>query len=753
MKPGKLFLLLTGLALCSSAGAAGEFNPVRRPSGLTTEPAVQRLLVKLRDASIDGAPAVAQRIRVRLLESRPLVAGLQAVQVEPAAGGESIATTLARLRADPAVQFADVDQRRYPHAAPNDPLFAGQWYLQNAAATPSAVDAVGAWNTTTGSSGLVIAELDTGVRFDHPDLLRAGAGGRLLSGYDFISDPQSANDGDGRDADASDAGDWVTTADTSTSRFSGCTAGGSSWHGTRVAGILGALTNNATGIAGLNWSGWILPVRVLGKCGGTDSDIMAAMLWAAGLHVNGVPDNPFPARVINMSLGATGTCSTSYQLVINQLAALGVVVVVSAGNEGGPVDTPASCPGVAAVAGLRHVGTKVGFSSLGPAIALSAPAGNCVNTLAGQPCLFSLDTTANSGATVAASDSYTDQLNPNLGTSFSAPIVAGIAGLMKAVNGNLGSAQLIARLREGASPFPTTSPTLPAPPACHVPANANDLQQAECLCTAQTCGAGMASASGAVAAALRPIAAVAVPAGVSPGQNVVLQGGGSAAACGRAVSAYAWSIVNAGGAPPGISGANTANATVIAPATGSLTIRLTVTDDAGRTDSADTVVTGTAATTLAPASAGSSACLPAISFPVTLAPTSATLTAGSGTQTFTATIAGAASGAVTWQVNGITGGNATVGTVSTAGVYTAPALTPSPATVTVAAIAQADAGSSASAQVTIVAPVVATPAAASGSGGGGGGGGGALDTISLLLGLLLLALRAGQATPARWQRR
>ena len=140
---------------------------------------------------------------------------------------------------------------------------------------PAAVDAVDAWTLTTGSNGVVIAELDTGVRFDHPDL-RSDSANRLLPGYDMISSVQTGNTGEGRNADASDPGDWVTSADTKTALFANCTVGNSSWHGTRVAGILGAVTNNSTGIAGMTWSGWVLPVRVLGKCGGYDSDIIAA---------------------------------------------------------------------------------------------------------------------------------------------------------------------------------------------------------------------------------------------------------------------------------------------------------------------------------------------------------------------------------------------------------------------------------------------------------------------------------------------
>ena len=716
----RIGLLAPLLALCVvAASMAAERNPVRQRPAASSEPAAQRLLVKFKDtvaAPGSNPGALAQRRGVKLLESHPLIAGLHAMRVEPASAAESVQTTLARLRADPTVQYAEVDQRRYAHALPNDPLYAGQWYMHADASAIASVNAAAAWDRTTGTAGLVIAELDTGVLYDHPDLLRADASGRLLPGYDFISDPIVANDGNGRDADASDPGDWVSSADVSA--IQGCTSadiGNSSWHGTRVAGILGAATNNGLGIAGINWSGWILPVRVLGKCGGSDSDIMAAMLWAAGLHVDGVPDNQFPARIINLSLGGTGACPAGYQTVLSQLAAAGVLVVASAGNEGGPVDAPANCAGVAGIAGLRHLGTKVGFSSLGPEIALSAPGGNCVN--ASGPCLYSIDTSYNTGTTVPATNSYTDQSIANLGTSFSAPIVAGIAGLMKAANGNLNSAQLIARLREGATVFPTTSTTTPAPPSCHVPANASDVQNIECICTAQTCGAGMANADGALAAAFRPIAAIAVNGGVAAGQTVVLRGTGSAAACGHTLSSYAWSIVNPGSGAPTLLNASAPIASIVAPAIGSVTVRLTVTDDSGRTDSADIVVSANAATTSAPASAGSSACLPLIRLDasgvvsVSVAPATASLVAN-GTQVFVATVINTGILPVTWQVNGVTGGNSTVGTISANGLYTAPAVLPTPATVTITATTTSASVATATAQVTVTSafPVGVSPA-------------------------------------------
>lgn len=739
--------LLFAVAINVGSGAA-EYNPARKEPAAASA-GIKRVIVKFSATSTSSGAqakstsntvaALAARNKLTLKQTRQIATNLHVMQFEAETSNESLDESLARLRADAAVEYAEPDQMRYPHAVPNDPLYSGQWYLQSAGSTPSAINATGTWDVTTGNSAVVIAVLDTGVLYSHPDLLRATASGRLLPGYDFISDTSVANDGNGRDADPTDPGDWVTTAEANTPAFSGCSASDSSWHGTRVSGILGALTNNSTGVAGITWSSSILPVRVLGKCGGFDSDILAAMLWAAGIRVDGVPDNPNPAKIENLSLGSTGTsCPASYQDVVNRVTAAGTLVVASAGNEGGPVGVPARCNGVAAIAGLRHVGTKVGFSSLGPEIALGAPGGNCVNTGAGQPCLFSIDTTYNVGTTTASTNSYTDQSNINVGTSFSAPIVSGIAGLMVSVNGNLNSGQLLARLREGAStPFPASSDV--TIPQCRVPASANDLQTAECNCTTQTCGAGMANANGAVQAALRPIAAVTTPASVSAGQSVTLQGAGSAAACNLTIASYAWTVVSGS---VSIVGANTDTATVTAPSSGSYTVRLTVTDNMGRQDTADVVVSSTAASTTAPSTAGTNACANGGNtttgmINVSVSPSTATLPAGSGTQTFTATVSNSSNGTVTWQVNNVTSGNATVGTISASGVYSPPASVPSPATVTITAISVADPARSASAQVTITAAPTSSPNMNS----GGGGGGGAMGLAALIAFALVLISR------------
>ncbi|HWN37106.1 MAG TPA: S8 family serine peptidase, partial [Gammaproteobacteria bacterium] len=605
-----LLVALAAGALMTAASADELDASRKRPSSLADFSAEPRIIVKLRaddtariraQAAADRVQSAASRSGMKPKRIASLGARLHVLDIEPEGASESIEKTLERLKSDPEVEYAELDRRRYLHAVPDDSLYAGQWHLQGTSVAPSAIDAEHAWDVTTGADGVVVAFLDTGVLYDHPDLQSASAGGRLLPGYDFVTSAPSANDGDGRDADATDPGDWVSAADRQTAAFAGCSTTSSSWHGTRVAAIIGARTNNATGVAGVTWQPWLLPLRVIGKCGGRDSDILPAMLWAAGIHVDGVPDNPYPAKVLNMSFGAEEPCEPAYEDVIEEIAARGTVVVVSAGNEGGPVDSPANCAGVVAVSGLRHVGTKVGYSSLGPQVTVSAPAGNCVNT--SGPCLFSIFTATNQGTTTPTVHSYTNQLDYNVGTSFSAPIVAGIAALMASANGNLDAPRLIERLREGSvKPFPVSTDA--SVPQCHVPLSPGDVQNAECNCTTATCGAGMANATGAVEAARRPIAVVTTSGAFTPGGKVTLSGLQSMAVAGRSVAAYQWSLQCGTGT---FTAADPAVALADVPANDSFTLRLAVTDDAGRTDRADVIVTPTGATTT-PGTASSDGC-------------------------------------------------------------------------------------------------------------------------------------------------
>jgi serine protease len=261
------------------------------------------------------------------------------------------------------------------------------------------------------------------------------------------------------------------------------------------------------------------------------------------------------------------------------------------------VDSPANCPGALAVTGVRHAGTKVGYSNLGPEAGVAAPAGNCINLVGA--CLRSLDTTTNTGTTTPAASDYTDEVTrPNVGTSFSAPLVAATAGLMKSVNPALTPALLTARIRSTARPFPGSSDTVPAPPVCQTP-TATAKQDAECICTTALCGAGLLDTAAAVTAALQPAVLAQVTGIVGIGRVLTLDGSQSSVATGvgRTAASYAWTVVSTSGGAgtPAIINATQAVASVESPAVGSYTLRLTLTDNLGASDNA--LVTVTAAGT------------------------------------------------------------------------------------------------------------------------------------------------------------
>lgn len=413
--------------------------------------------------------------------------------------------------------------------------------------------------------------------FEHEDLAE-----RLLPGYDFISDPRAAGDGSGRDADASDEGDFLTTLDLQDPFFFGCGDGPagnfpttSSWHGTRVSGIVAATGNNSRGIAGVSWSARLLPARALGKCGGFDSDILAAMRWAGGLAVPGVPQNPHPARIINMSLGGPGQCSAAYASTVADLRSVGVIVIAAAGNGEALVEEPGNCPGVFTVGGLRHNGTKVGFSSFGPEVDVSAPAGNCVSIGFADPCVFQISTTTNLGVTTPSTDGYSTTLNPTFGTSFAAPLASGVAALMLSLHPQLQPDALSTRMQASARPF-TVDPVLPSCPEVA-------MASGQCNCTTGFCGAGMLDASGSVALARAPQALADATRDLA--DQWLLNAGDSTASAGRRVVAWQWAHVDG---PTTAQFLQPAGETTrfFATLPGMYTVSLTVSDDLGRQDTA-----------------------------------------------------------------------------------------------------------------------------------------------------------------------
>lgn len=540
-----------------------------------------RVIVKYRNgdamavaasAQLQGVSAAASQLGVRAgvaLRGKRFVAPTTQVVVADGMSSRALADQLMRQGL---VEYAEPDLKAQAMATANDHMYPDQWYLKSAQF--AAIRAEQAWDVTTGSSSVVVAVLDTGVRPNHPDLT-----GKFLPGYDFISeDPNggfaTANDFDGRDPNPEDPGDW--DASVAGSR--------SSWHGTRVSGVLAAQTNNSIGVAGVAQQSRILPVRVLGVVGGYVSDIVAGMRWAAGLPVPGVPDNANPARVLNLSFGGQSECSQTYQSAINDINARGATIVAAAGNFTGPVLSPGNCSGLLTVAGVRHTGSKVGYSSLGPQVGISAPAGNCVNLANNQECIYRIDTTTNVGTTSPGADGYTSSTNPNgnVGTSFAAPQVSGVAALMLALNPNLQAAEVISRIKAGARGFPASDPQQPGLPVCPTVGATGSSTEGQCLCTTSTCGAGLLDASAAVGLARNPMARIAaLPSSVTPGTVLTLDATSSGAMPGATVQSYAWSLSGTAGTltSPAQSTTNLA-----LPTAGSYTVTLTVTDSNGRTD-------------------------------------------------------------------------------------------------------------------------------------------------------------------------
>ncbi|MEH6396302.1 MAG: S8 family serine peptidase [Pseudoalteromonas sp.] len=314
------------------------------------------------------------------------------------------------------VEYIEIDQMLKPFATPNDPRYDDQWHYYEQA---GGLNLPTAWDTATGS-GVTVAVLDTGYR-PHIDL-----NANILPGYDMISDTFVANDGGARDSDARDPGDAISANEC------GYTHGAqsSSWHGTHVAGTVAAVTNNGEGVAGVAYDAKVVPVRVLGKCGGLTSDIADGIIWASGGSVSGVPSNANPADVINMSLGGSGSCSSTTQNAINQARNNGTVIVIAAGNDNDNANNynPGNCNGVVNVASVGRNGGRAYYSNYGTSIDVAAPGGaqSFANDSEG------VLSTHNSGSSSPSSDSY----HYSQGTSMAAPHVAGVAALIKQAKPN-----------------------------------------------------------------------------------------------------------------------------------------------------------------------------------------------------------------------------------------------------------------------------------------------------------------------------
>lgn len=323
---------------------------------------------------------------------------------------EKIATlmTIKDMAARSDVEFAEPNFIRQPLKTPNDPYYSRQWHYTN-------INLPAAWDISTGTRSdgedVVVAVVDTGVYLAHPDL-----SGQLLSGYDFVSSESMSNDGNGIDNNPDDPGD-------STQR------GYSSWHGTHVAGTIGAASNNNVGVAGVSWGVKILPVRVLGVGGGTSYDIIQGLYYSAGLENDSGTVPSQKADIINMSLGSYGY-SASEQLVMNELYEAGVIVVAAAGNDGiSSPSYPASYNHVISVSATDYADNLTDYSNYGSNIDLAAPGGDTSADLNRDGNGDGVLSTLVSDASGSRQPTYT-YYN---GTSMAAPHVAGVLALMKAI--------------------------------------------------------------------------------------------------------------------------------------------------------------------------------------------------------------------------------------------------------------------------------------------------------------------------------
>lgn len=482
----------------------------------------------------------------------------------------------AQLRLSGEVESAEPDLiMQADSITPSDPGYTswpGQWHYM----TPTDINIGGAdlpdaWDLSLGTGNIDVAVIDTGYR-PHPDL------GPMLPGYDFISSATMANDGNARDNNAIDPGDWIGGGECG----SGSVAANSSWHGTHVMGTIAGLMNNGLGGTGIAPQVRILPLRVLGKCGGYTSDIVDAMRWAVGIAVPGVPRNNYPARILNLSLGSSGACSAAFQSAIDDVNAAGGIVVIAGGNAG--ADTlyqPANCSGVVAVTAHVINGDNADYANIGAGVTVSAPGGGC-GTLA-YGCVpgagsdgLAVYSLGNTGLTTPLLDNYVVKR----GTSMAAPHVSGTIALMLSLDPVLTRAQVSSVLRASARPHPVAS-------TCALEANAG------------LCGAGLLDAQAALAAVV-PSVQIINPYQVVAPSTLVNLSGSALPISGRTIVSYQWQASPSNPVVVNLADANTANASFIAPATGSYLFTLFVTDNSGAISSATSSIRVNSAPVLQP---------------------------------------------------------------------------------------------------------------------------------------------------------
>ena len=387
-----------------------------------------RLIVKYRETAVNTATVAAMSQRVSRITGYGMNRigrmhnGAQILKLQRRLPLTELRGIMDEIKGNAEIEYVEPDLLMLPLYTPNDPRYNEQWHYYEDA---GGIALPGAWDITQGEN-TVVAVVDSGY-LPHRDLLP-----NLLPGYDLIRDAGIAADGNGRDDDARDPGDYAPD----------CGASQSSWHGTHVAGTIAAVGNNGVGVTGVAFRTSILPVRVLGKCGGYLSDIADGIAWASGASVSGVPLNTQPAQVINLSLGGpSSSCPRTLQLAIDRARQRGATVVVAAGNENQDSSwaSPANCNGVISVAASTRTASLAPFSNFGAKVDIAAPGVSVLSTY-------------NQGRITPGGDSYASES----GTSMAAPHVSGVAALLYAVKPGISPNEVETVLKATARPFPNS---------------------------------------------------------------------------------------------------------------------------------------------------------------------------------------------------------------------------------------------------------------------------------------------------------